>query len=502
MFCRSKPEVRPQIKLATISTLSDVISSLDEDGLAELHIMGVGTDEYYIDSVLDSLHGLTIDKFKIFWYCGRGYLNEFQVEINKFATPIFKDAESNTHAILIHLNLTLNEDIKFLLQLASDYKRVYEQEFKSGIQSEWVRLIDVICDIFYQFSREIDFITVIKKMAVELNWHESFGKLIAEYDERFKDHTVLTLGRTMEARKIRTQIERFSKNNEPILILGQTGTGKEFAALDIHKLSNRCKEKFIAINCADFEGNPDFAKSRLFGHAKGAYTGANSDQKGLFEICEKGTLFLDEFAELPLSVQAMLLRVLETKEFQSLGSSSIKLSNARIIAATNKSLSQMIFDKKFRDDLYYRVKGLTLNLPPLKDRIEDAFIIASNVLKSLNLELKLSDEDKEAISDYHWPGNFRELKNMIKSAYHNERTLSEQIELEKEAFAQFNLEKLIIKSQTNTKLELPEKWEDVLPDKEWRKIYIKHVFNLCGQNYKKTSELVDLSVNTVKSFLN
>ena len=101
-----------------------------------------------------------------------------------------------------------------------------------------------------------------------------------------------------------------------------------------------------------------------------------------------------------------------------------------------------------------------------------------------------------------WPGNFRELKNMIKSAYHNERTLSEQIELEKEAFAQINLEKLIIKNQTNTKLELPEKWEDVLPDKEWRKIYIKHVFNLCGQNYKKTSELVDLSVNTVKSFLN
>lgn len=201
-----------------------------------------------------------------------------------------------------------------------------------------------------------------------------------------------------------------------VLIIGESGTGKEFFPNIIHDYSTRKHKRYIAVNCGAIpEGTID---SELFGHEKGSFTSAVSSRKGYFEEADGGTIFLDEVAELPLTTQARLLRVLENGEYMKVGSSTVQKTNIRIVAATNKDLIQAVTEKKFREDLYYRLSTVIIRIPPLRTRGNDILLLARKFSGDFAEKyrmpgMKLLDDAKNALLGYRWPGNVRQLKNVI-----------------------------------------------------------------------------------------
>ncbi len=209
-----------------------------------------------------------------------------------------------------------------------------------------------------------------------------------------------------------------------VLITGESGTGKEMVAKGLHKFSKRAKYEMVTVNCGAIPAG--IIESEFFGHKKGAYTGAGDDRKGYFETANKGTIFLDEIGETPLETQVKLLRVLESGEFMRVGDSQTRRTDVRILAATNKDLGELVQQGKFRQDLYFRLKTVTVNMPPLRQRIEDL----SQFVERFALEFTRSNDIPyrgfmpEAIrrmKQYDWPGNVRELKNFVESILVMER---------------------------------------------------------------------------------
>jgi transcriptional regulator with PAS, ATPase and Fis domain len=217
-----------------------------------------------------------------------------------------------------------------------------------------------------------------------------------------------------------------------VLITGESGTGKEVFPKIIHKFSSRKHGQYIAVNCGAIpDGTID---SELFGHEKGSFTGAVDTRKGYFEVADGGTIFLDEVAELPLSTQVRLLRVLETGEFLKVGSSKVQKTNVRIIAATNVNLQEAIKYNRFREDLYYRLNTVPIIVPPLRERKEDIHLLfrkfASNFAEKYRMpSITLDDEARVELENYPWPGNIRQLKNVTEqiSVIEHERNVSKNI---------------------------------------------------------------------------
>ncbi len=204
-----------------------------------------------------------------------------------------------------------------------------------------------------------------------------------------------------------------------VLLQGESGVGKEVFARAIHLASKRAEKKMVSVNCGAIPES--LLESELFGHVKGSYTGAVNDRKGYFEIADGGTLFLDEIAEMPLMTQVKLLRVLETHEFMRIGSEKVTKVDVRIIAAANKDLQREVEKKNFRSDLFFRLKAVTLYIPPLRERKEDIIPLAEHFMMEFAEKNKtrvptISTDGYNALFDYDWPGNIRELKNVIESA--------------------------------------------------------------------------------------
>ena len=202
-------------------------------------------------------------------------------------------------------------------------------------------------------------------------------------------------------------------SDAPVLITGETGTGKNLVAKSIHYRSPAKHAAFVSINCASLPEN--LIEAELFGYEKGAFTGAVSGKKGIFEMAEGGTLFLDEIGELPLHLQSKLLGVLDEKKIKRLGGEVLRPVAARIIAATNLDLNQAIQQKRFRDDLYYRLSVLQIHIPPLRAHIQDVPRLCRYFIGSIApaMDLKISEREVDALMQYHWPGNIRELRNVI-----------------------------------------------------------------------------------------
>ncbi len=209
---------------------------------------------------------------------------------------------------------------------------------------------------------------------------------------------------------------KVSATDLSVLIKGESGVGKEVFSKIIHEQSKRKHNKFIAINCGAIpEGT---INSELFGHEKGAFTGATTDRKGYFETVNTGTIFLDEIGEMPLDTQAYLLRILENGEFIKVGSSKVLKTDVRIVAATNVNLEQKIKAGKFREDLYYRLNAVPIYIPSLSERVDDIYVLfrkfANDFADKYHMEtVRLSPEARLAIEQYHWPGNIRELRNLV-----------------------------------------------------------------------------------------
>ncbi|HZJ43966.1 MAG TPA: sigma-54 dependent transcriptional regulator [Pyrinomonadaceae bacterium] len=231
------------------------------------------------------------------------------------------------------------------------------------------------------------------------------------------DSEIISASPKMET--VKKMILKVARSNSTVLVRGESGTGKELIARAVHNQSPRSNEMFQAVNCAAI--NENLLESELFGHEKGSFTGAHAEKKGLFEIADRGTLFLDEIAELDVGIQAKLLRALQERKIRRVGGTHEISVDVRVIAATNRDLRAMVADGRFRDDLYYRINVLSIDVPPLRERREDIPVLIDFFLKKHTRNTThpirgLTSETKKLMGDYSWPGNVRQLESAIERA--------------------------------------------------------------------------------------
>ncbi len=259
----------------------------------------------------------------------------------------------------------------------------------------------------------------VKKIVEKIQNEKRIQELIEQNrllsDEAFSGYEEI-VGNSFQMKKVLTLVEQVANTESTVLIQGESGTGKELIARAIHKRSRRTENPFIKVNCGAL--NENLLETELFGHEKGAFTGAIRLKKGRFELADKGTLFLDEIGDVSQAMQVKLLRVLQDGEFERVGGETTLKTDVRIIAATNRDLQKLIREEKFREDLYYRLSIIPINIPPLRDRKEDIPLLVDYFLKKqskLNRqkEKQIDIDGLKLLVDYHWPGNIRELENLI-----------------------------------------------------------------------------------------
>jgi len=268
---------------------------------------------------------------------------------------------------------------------------------------------------FYQKPIDAEVMNVIVSRAFSLATIEHENRVM----RTSADSNIGIIGNSEAIDRLCTMVKRIAPTNITALLLGESGTGKEVTAKAVHLASDRANKPFIAINCASIPET--LLESELFGFEKGAFTGAHKTTKGKIECAEGGTLFLDEIGDMPFNLQAKLLRFLQEKIIERLGGREEIPVNVRVVCATNQNLEEMVTNKEFREDLFYRVSEITLNIPPLRDRDEDVLILAQYFLQLYATEYKskvksFSDDAISAIKAHKWPGNIRELQNKVKSS--------------------------------------------------------------------------------------
>lgn len=275
---------------------------------------------------------------------------------------------------------------------------------------------------------------LIESVAKVIREHGKASRPSAEASEEFEPPVHGMIGSCPQMMELFRRIRKVALTNSTVLINGESGTGKELVARAIHNLSNRNAQEMISVNCAAIPEN--LIESELFGHEKGAFTGATATRTGLVEAANGSTLFLDEIGELPLEAQARLLRVLQENEIRKVGSVQSKKVDVRLVVATHRDLKQLVVDGHFREDLYYRINVMTLLIPPLRERGDDILELGEAILQRTCKRLKtkmlsLSEGARRAIFNYGWPGNVRELENAIERAV----VLAEDLEIGEELLA-------------------------------------------------------------------
>jgi transcriptional regulator with PAS, ATPase and Fis domain len=305
------------------------------------------------------------------------------------------------------------------------------------------------------------------------------------------------LGKSKKFIELLQSIEAAARCDVRVLLEGESGTGKELVARAVHKLSTRNQNKFVAIDCGAIQ--PNLVESELFGHIKGAFTGALTNRKGLLEEANDGTLFMDEINNLPIEMQSKLLRVLQDEEVRPVGSNQSKKVNVRIIAASSSSLQKMVTEKKFREDLYYRLNVYPIFVPSLNDRTEDIPLLANHFLEKFSFEQKKEIEGMhEEVLDYlkqrHWDGNIRELENFIarlttltpkKQKFIHRKILP--AELQKE-----------LKKLKKHYEEIPESKSLIESLKDYEEELIRKTLNSCKWNQSKAARILNISEHAMR----
>ncbi|MFA5982921.1 MAG: sigma-54 dependent transcriptional regulator [Methylococcaceae bacterium] len=349
------------------------------------------------------------------------------------------------------------------------------EAIRLGFRDYLIKPIDIehLKNVLERIPKPSDLKNQINTLRDELRELGRFGKL---------------WGVSASMQKVYDQIARVAPSIASVFIIGESGTGKEVVALTIHELSARRKTIFLPVNCSAI--SPQLAESELFGHEKGSFTGANKDRKGYFEQASGGTLFLDEITEMPIDLQAKLLRVLETGRVTPVGSSTSFQTDVRILAATNRDPEKAVLEGKLREDLLYRLQVFPLRLPPLRERPEDISLLADFFLHELNYsnpqKKTLSQDAIAKLNSYNWPGNIRELKNALHRAYIM-------------ADDEINAEHLMENNSTanNTGKITHEEIAPGMKIKELEQILIKKTLVLCDGNKEKAADLLGISVKTL-----
>ena len=353
-----------------------------------------------------------------------------------------------------------------------------------------VNILPIIIENEQMYSVIINNVAYVENLELSIRKHNQNKGLIAK--TYFKD----IIYKDNETKRVIETAKKYAKSNGSIVIYGETGTGKEVLASSIHNESLRSDGPFVAINCASF--NENLIESELFGYEKGSFTGAlSSGKKGLFEIAHNGTLFLDEIGELPISLQAKLLRVIQEKEIMRIGGDKVIPVSVRILSATNKDLKKMVKNNLFREDLYYRLSLLEIKLPPLRDRTEDIIPLFTSFLKEISEEEGKSIywDDESVFSpllNYEWPGNIRELRNFAERII----ILSERNKISLDFIKRIISEKYDVDST-------PEYSTKITNDlKELESNYISFLLNKFGGDKEKLCEYLNISKTTLWRKLN
>lgn len=272
-----------------------------------------------------------------------------------------------------------------------------------------IRVLTILSSIFAQSIRSHDINLKEKERLKELKLYYKM-----EWDSKVHNFGDI-IGESPKMKQVYNVVERIAESNVTVLVRGETGTGKELVAAAIHKRSKRKDEPFVKLNCAAITDT--LIESELFGHEKGAFTDAKEARKGRFELADGGTLFLDEIGDISASAQVKLLRVLQEREFERVGGSKTIKVNVRLVAATNRNLEEMVKNGTFREDLYYRLNVIPIDLPPLRERGNDIALLVNFFLqKTMSNHKKrviITDEAMEILCQYTWPGNVRELENTV-----------------------------------------------------------------------------------------
>ena len=323
---------------------------------------------------------------------------------------------------------------------------------------------------------KLDDLTRLVKRACETQELEKENRQLKEYIKR-QSHSADMIGKSPAMQEVFRLIQRTASSDKPVLIQGESGTGKELVARAIHKSSLLADKPLVVVNCAAL---PDqLLESELFGHEKGSFTGAVAAKPGLFEIADGGTLLIDEFGEMSGALQAKLLRVLEDGSMRRVGSVTERRVKVRVIAATNRDLEQEVKDKKFREDLYYRINVLGIDLPPLRQRTGDIELL---VQKFAGDDWTVDQEVMDRVNSYSWPGNVRQLQNAIERA----KVLAENDRIELK-----NLPSAIVKAEiapVATSLN-----RDGVDLETLNKLHVTQTYERCAKNKTKTAQALGIN---------
>jgi two-component system response regulator HydG len=367
-------------------------------------ILVVDDERDHADGIVEALEKTNAKPIAV--YTGKDALDIIRSQpVDVIVTDLKLDSDIDGLAILEQAK-TLNDKTEVILVTAYATIDTCKEALKRGAYDYLVKPVDV------------DQLRALVQQA--------FRKVSTAYSrspqkaEKAKEHFEFegVRGKNPTIQNIFNVLKRVAPTNIYILIEGESGTGKELLAKDVHYNSLRWDKPFRPINCAGL--TETLLESELFGHVKGAFTGATTDRKGLFEIADKGTLFLDEIGDMPLNMQAKLLRVIEDGIVIPVGSNKPTVVDVRIISATNHDLRELIEEKKFREDLYFRIKGVNISLPALRDRAEDIpefvqYFLKEAVEETGSKVTGITDAAMLILTNYHWPGNIRQLRNAIRT---------------------------------------------------------------------------------------
>jgi len=408
---------------------------------------------------------------------------------------LFLIKDNNIRVVIMELTGE-EEDIKFLkLMKTCDpllYVIIVGEPLSSETVIDWTNLgaIDYLTKPLQVNSVKL----ILKKIEEKRTLRKETYLLEKEADKKYIFQGIV--GKNPYMLDVFSIIENIAKYFTNILITGETGTGKEMVAQAIHNLTPVKNRNFVVCNCASI---PDsLFESELFGYVKGAFTGANKDKKGMFEEAHEGIIFLDEIAEIPVTVQAKLLRVLENYQFRPLGSDKDKKVDVKVIATSSRDLGEGIKNKNFREDLYHRLNKVEIYLPPLRDRSEDIPLLVRYFLdqynKKLGKEIKgVSRKVQKLFLSYNWSGNVRELKNVMESAF---------IFCKKEFIDIIDLPKYLRDHLVSSVIIPFVNRENLTTLDNLEKEYIIYLLGITKNNKRKTAKILDVSRTTLYNKLN
>ena len=477
------------IYMTSAARIADTLQEITE---TEIHVCGVGItcdneDLQKAKEVVSKNNG------KVFWHCGRGYLNSNQAIFTPPLHAVFVDAKTNTEAVAKHFKL--ESEMQDIISIArhDPYlpSNIRNNKTPNKDKAFWLNRIDAGIAQYIKYQDVKSFTSAIKHL-VSFDIQESDKSAVKHFEENGFKYALQ--GSSELTRALKKDILKYAKLDEHVFITGETGVGKEYVANLIRSGSKRKEAPMRAINCAEFSGDAGLATSFLFGHLKGAFTGAVEKRVGAFCAVDGGVLFLDEFGELPLDVQAKLLRVLEDGQITPLGSDKPTATvNVRVIVATNSNLKEMVAEKTFRADLIYRLSILQLKIPPLRERREDIFAITNFTLDRLKEggnEKVLTKKEWALLNTYAWPGNVRQLITVLKRATLLGISIFKSLEGEED----YNI------INSSSPLSLPSTENEIRKLDDVRKEYASAAYAILN-NYTTASKALGISKNTLKGYI-